>query len=75
MIKGIIGIYTNTITLHNIGGFQMEIYTLFGFIQLFIYVGILGFGTYFLLTTLKLMKEKNNYLKEISEDIKKYTDK
>jgi hypothetical protein len=51
----------------------MEMMALFGFMHILVYIVVLGFGIYFLLTVLKLMKEKNNYLKEIREDIKKYT--
>jgi hypothetical protein len=48
---------------------------LLGFINIFVYLAILGFIVYFLIKTLKLMKEKNSYLKEISENIKNLTNK
>lgn len=40
-------------------------------IPILIYLGIFGFAIYVVLTILNLMKQRNEYLKEIRDDIKK----
>ncbi|MFD1928774.1 hypothetical protein ACFSFY_12095 [Sporosarcina siberiensis] len=49
--------------------------SLFGMLNIFIYLGIIVFGIYFLLTILKLSKQRNEYLKHIREELKKSNDK
>ena len=45
--------------------------SLFGLISILVYLGIIVFIIYVALTILKLMKQKNEYLKEIRDEIKK----
>ena len=48
----------------------MELFALLGLIPIFLYVGILIFAIYTVLTILKLMKQRNEYLKEIRDELK-----
>ncbi|WP_198663151.1 MULTISPECIES: hypothetical protein [Paraliobacillus] len=48
----------------------MEQVVFFSYIYILLYVGILGFGIYFVVTLLKRSKERNEYLKEIRNEIK-----
>ncbi|WP_175354221.1 MULTISPECIES: hypothetical protein [unclassified Bacillus (in: firmicutes)] len=45
--------------------------SLFGLISILVYLGIIVFIIYVALTILKLMKQKNEYLKDIRDEIKK----
>lgn len=49
----------------------METLAYLGLIPILINLGILIFSVYVAITALKLMKEKNGYLKEIRDEIKK----
>jgi len=49
----------------------MGVASLFGMINIFIYLGIVIFGIYFLVTILKLSKQRNEYLKDIREELKR----
>jgi hypothetical protein len=45
--------------------------SLFGLISILVYLGIIVFIIYAAITILKLMKQKNEYLKDIRDEIKK----
>ncbi|WP_181161981.1 MULTISPECIES: hypothetical protein [Bacillaceae] len=45
--------------------------SLLGLISILVYLGIIVFIIYVALTILKLMKQKNEYLKDIRDEIKK----
>lgn len=45
--------------------------SLFGLISILVYLGIIVFIIYVALSILKLMKQKNEYLKDIRDEIKK----
>ncbi len=49
----------------------MEMLAFLGIIPILIYLGILIFAIYVAITILKLMKQKNEYLKEIRDEIRK----
>ena len=49
----------------------MEIFSFIAIIPILIYFGIFVFAIYVVLTILNLMKQRNEYLKEIRDEIKK----
>ncbi|MEH7180242.1 hypothetical protein [Neobacillus vireti] len=49
----------------------MEMMAFLGLIPILLYLGILVFAIYVVITILKLMKQRNEYLKEIRDEIKK----
>ncbi len=49
----------------------MEILDFLGIIPIIIYLGILIFAIYVTSTFIKLMKQKNDYLKDIRDEIRK----
>lgn len=53
----------------------MEITALFGIVNILIYLGIAVFGIYVVITIIRLMKQRNDYLKEIHEELKKSNNK
>jgi hypothetical protein len=53
----------------------MEIMALFGIVNILIYIGIAVFGIYVVITIIRLMKQRNDYLMEIREELKKSNNK
>ncbi|WP_455675977.1 hypothetical protein [Pradoshia sp.] len=49
----------------------METIALLGFIPLLINLGILIFSVYVAVTIIKIMKQKNEYLREIRDEMRK----
>ena len=52
----------------------MELWAVAGFINILIYLALIIFAIYVALTVLKLMKQKNEYLKDIRNEMKKMND-
>ncbi|MFS0861149.1 hypothetical protein [Fredinandcohnia sp. 179-A 10B2 NHS] len=48
----------------------MEAFALFSVFNLLFFVGIIVFGFYFLITTIKSMRQRNEYLKDIRDELK-----
>jgi len=53
----------------------MDIIALFGFVNILIYLAVAVFAIYVVITIITLMKQRNDYLKEISEELKKSNNK
>ena len=49
----------------------MDHFVVFGFLNILFYLGIIGFALYFLITILNRTKERNEYLKEILEELRR----
>lgn len=48
----------------------MEAFALFSVFNLLFFVGITVFGIYFLITTIKSMRQRNEYLKDIRDELR-----
>ncbi len=48
----------------------MQMMGLFGMFNILIYLGLLIFGIYYVITTIKSMKQRNEYLKAIRDELK-----
>lgn len=47
----------------------------FGIVSILIYLGLFVFGIYVVITIIRLMKQRNDYLKDIREELKKSNNK
>lgn len=50
----------------------MHAFSMFAFLPLIIYLGLVILGVWFVITLIKTLREKNQILKEISETLKKH---
>ena len=48
----------------------MQTMALFGIFNVLLYLGILIFGVYFVITTINSMKQRNEYLKDIRDELR-----
>ncbi len=48
----------------------MQTMALFGIFNILLYLGILIFGVYFVITTINSMKQRNDYLREIRDELR-----
>ena len=53
----------------------MEVMALFGIVNILIYIGIAVIGIYVVFTIIRLMKQRNDYLRDIRDELKKGNNK
>ena len=69
------GIFNNIIIYYSFWGYLMEsnhiLFTLLSLIPFLIYIGFFVFVIYAIISSLHLMRQRNEYLKEIRNELKK----